>query len=242
MKSDMYNGPVGRSLGLIGGLGVGATVHYYQELVKAHAGRGCVPHLLMVHADVDRVLRYAAARDAAGMAEYLAELIERLHAGGAEVVAISSVTPHLCAAELAALSPLPLVNMIEAVLRMIHARGLKRIALFGTRFTIETSMFGQLSGVDIVMPKTDEIDAIHEIYLQIVKTGNGNDEQYQKLRRIAQTLCERDQVDAIVLGGTELSLVFNEANTDFPHIDAARVHIDAIMQELFAGATESRDD
>jgi aspartate racemase len=58
-----------RCLGLVGGLGVGATIHYYQELVKAHASRGCAPNLLIVHADMRRVVNYAGAGETAALAE-----------------------------------------------------------------------------------------------------------------------------------------------------------------------------
>jgi aspartate racemase len=112
----------------------------------------------------------------------------------------------------------------------------------GTRFTIDTDMFGQLSGVEIVKPKPTEIDAIHETYVQLAKDGAGSAEQYERLRRVAHTLCDRDGVDAVVLAGTDLSLLFNPANTDFPHIDGARIHIRAIMRRLFEEPARSLDD
>jgi aspartate racemase len=221
-------------LGLIGGLGVGATVHYYQELVRQHAARGIVPKLLIVHADVHRVLRDAAAGETRQLATYLAELLQRLYKAGAQVAAIPAVTPHICAAELLELSPIPLVSLPAEILREILARKLKRVALFGTRFTMETRMFGQLPGVEVVAARADEVDCIHEAYVQIVNAGSGTKEHYEKLRAIAHTLCNREGAEAIVLAGTELSLVFNEANTDFPHIDGARVHLAAIMRDLYA--------
>jgi aspartate racemase len=222
-----------RCLGLIGGLGVGATIHYYQELVKLHGARGCVPNLLIVHADVDRVLRDAAAGDSHALAEYLAEPILRLSKAGARIAAIPSVTPHLCLDELVALSPIPLVSLPGAILGEIQRRNLKRVALFGTRFTMETEVFGQLPGVEIVPATVEETDFIHRAYVQIVNAGRSTEEHFQGLRRIAHALCEREQVEAIVLAGTELSLVFNQANADFPHIDGASAHLAAIMRRLF---------
>jgi len=232
----MQDASTSRCLGLIGGLGVGATVHYYQELVKAHTARGCLPNLVIIHADVNRVLKDAAAGETVQLAEYLAHLIHRLSLAGAQVAAIPAVTPHICAAELRERSPIPLVNLIEEIAREIQDRGFKRVALFGTRFTMTTRMFGQLPGVDVVLPTAQEIDTIHETYLQLVNAGRGAEEHYTDLRRIAHTLCEREHVEAIILAGTELSLVFNEANTDFPHIDGARIHLNAIMRHLFAEA------
>src|SRR5208282_543685 len=99
----------GHCVGLVGGLGVGATIYYYRELVKAHAAIGRALNLVMVHADVNRVLKYASAGEAVPMAEYLAGLVRRLAAAGAECAVLPAVTPHLCAVELAGLSPIPLV-------------------------------------------------------------------------------------------------------------------------------------
>jgi aspartate racemase len=212
---------------------VGATVYYYQELVKAHAARGRTPHLLIIHADVTRVLTYARDGDVTQLAEYLAGMVRQLQRGGAQVAAVPSVTPHLCIGELIRMSPLPLVNLIEQVAGEIRRRGLKRVALFGTRFTMETGLFGQLAGVaDVIGPKPDEMDSIHETYLELVRHATASPQQFQTLTQIAHTLCERDQVEAIVFAGTELSLVFNEGNTDFPHIDCASLHLDAIMRSL----------
>jgi aspartate racemase len=223
-------------LGLIGGLGVGAAVHYYQELAKAHAARGAILNLVMVHADVNRVLRQAAAGETDSLAEYLSTLIQRMADAGAQIAAIPSVTPHICEPRLREISPIPLVSLIEEIVREVHDRELKRVALFGTRFTVETGMFGRLQGVEVVRPQPGEIDLIHETYLKIVSAGRGTDDLYQGLRRIAHELRERDGVEAIIFAGTELSLVFNPANTDFPCIDGARLHLGAIMQRLFPDA------
>jgi aspartate racemase len=207
-----------RNLGLIGGLGPGATINYYRELAKAQAGE-----LLIVHADMDRVLGDVARGDRVGLARYFARLIERLAHGGAELAAISAITPHICIRELEEISALPLVNIIEAAGTEIRSRGYKRVALFGTRFVVESRMFGMLDGVEVVVP--EQVETIHSAYMQIV---DGRTEGRATLTRIARELL----VDAIVLAGTDLSLVFDETNTEFPHVDCAKLHIQAILREL----------
>lgn len=219
-----------RCIGLIGGLGVGAAVHYYQELAKAHAASGRVLNLVMAHADVNRTMGAAQAGDKAGLAEYLAGLIGRLASAGAEFAVLPAVTPHICIAELLALSPLPLVSMVDEVNREIGTRGWRRVALFGTRFTVESGAFGLLRGVEVVAPQAAEIDFIHATYLQLVNAGTGSEQQRENLSRLAHGLMERDGVDAIILAGTDLAVVFNESNTDFPHVDCARLHLRAITQ------------
>src|SRR5436305_889507 len=116
-----------RNLGLIGGLGPIATIDYYRAPVKAGAGE-----MLIVHAHMQFALEHVQRGDLAGLARYFARLIERLAAGGAEVAAISAVTPHICIRELQPLSVLPLVSIVEETNRAIRERGYRRVALFGT--------------------------------------------------------------------------------------------------------------
>ena len=221
----------GRCLGLIGGLGPDATVHYYRELVAAFEKHERVLRLLIAHADYPRVYSLVTSKDYDGLARYLAGLIANMAAGGAEVSAIVAATPHICAAQLTALSPLPLVNMLSVVPQAVRARGLKRVALLGTRFTLETKMFGCLSDVEVVMPSANEIDRIHACYVDFV-TGRGSDARREELRQLAQTFVTRDHAQAVLIAGTDLSTVFTESNAGFPLMDCARVHIDAIVQQL----------
>ena len=157
-----------RNLGLIGGLGPGATIHYYRELVKAQAGE-----MLIVHADMDRVLGDVQRGDRLGLAEYFARLIDRLARGGAEIAAISSITPHFCIRELEKIAAIPLVNIVEEVAKEIRSRRYRKVALFGTRFVVESRMYGMLDGVEVLVP--DQVNAIHEAYMQTVEGGAGGE-------------------------------------------------------------------
>jgi aspartate racemase len=224
-------GKAGRCLGLIGGLGPGATIHYYRQLVAAHEQHGRVARLLIAHADIQRVYAAVTAKDFDGLARYLAGLIANMAAGGAEFSAIVAATPHICAEQLAAISPLPLINMLTEVQQAVSARGLKRVALLGTRFTIETRMFGCLNGIETVMPEPDEIERTHLIYKDFVE-GRGSDAQVEELRKIARTFVTRDRAQSVLIAGTDLSMVFTESNAGFPMIDCARLHVDAIVERL----------
>ena len=220
-----------RSLGLIGGLGPLATIYYYRELLAAHSALGQAARMMIANADNNRVLATVTAKDYDGLAHYLAELIRSTAAAGAEMTAIVAVTPHICVPQLLRLSPLPLIDLVTEVAAHIRDRGLKRVAMFGTRFTVESNMFGRLEGIDIVMPRPDEIEQIHAAYMAVVHEHGGAD-QVSGLRKLAHTMIKRDAVEAVLLAGTDLSTVFDENNTDFPAIDCAAVHIEGIMRRL----------
>jgi len=224
------SGREGRCLGLIGGLGPSATVYYYRGLLAAHAAAEKTARLLIAHADVNAVRAFVENDDRAGLARYLAGFVSSLAAGGAEMSAIVAITPHICAAELTAISPLPLIDIVSEVAAEVQARRLRRVALFGTRFTVESRMFGRL-GVDVVMPKASEIEQIHSIYMDALN-DRSVPKQIDELRQLARTLISRDDADAVLIAGTDLSMVLNEQNAGFPTIDCADVHIKAIAQRL----------
>jgi aspartate racemase len=69
---------VSRCLGLVGGLGVGATIHYYKELAKVHEARGRTLNLVIAHAETSRVFEYVRAGDRKSLAQYLVSFIHRL--------------------------------------------------------------------------------------------------------------------------------------------------------------------
>lgn len=220
-----------RCLGLIGGLGIGATVHYYRALGKAHAARELNMRLLMTHVETNRVFDFMRRDDRQGLAGYLGEAIGRLKAGGAELAAVPAVAPHFCVRELIALSPLPVLNLLDAVADAVRASGIRRAAIFGTRLAMESGVFGALGSVELIRPDPAKRDYIHETYLRLATSGEGSEEDYRGLSALAQALL-REGAEAIVLAGTDLSLIFNEQTTGFPHIDCARVHIDAILRAM----------
>ncbi|MFL6429406.1 MAG: aspartate/glutamate racemase family protein [Acidobacteriaceae bacterium] len=221
-----------RIFGLVAGLGFGAGIFYYKSLVDAHLARGLSPNLLMVHADVRKVMRLAQERKAQELAEYLTGLLQRLADGGAELATIPAFSPQICAGELAAMTPLPLISLLDAIAAEAARRKLQRVAVFGARVTMETRLFGRFQGCDVIGLHSDDIDLVSNIYVRVVQEAKASSEDYEQLRSLAHQLIEREHLDAIVLAGTDLAFVFNEENTDFPHLDGARVHVKTIMDEL----------
>ena len=222
----------GRCVGLIGGLGVGATVQYYRKLAAAHDDRGVRLDLVMAHAETSQVFGFVEAGDATGLAEYLVGFIHRLAAAGAQAVVIPAVTPHFCIDELTAVSPLPVFNLFDPLLHELRAQQISRVAVFGTRFVMASDLFGKVPGVDFIRPPPDEAEYIHRTYLALVQRGTGSPEEHRSLTQLAQTLCERESLDRIILAGTDLGLLFDETNTDFPALDCAALHLRAITSGL----------
>ena len=219
-------------MGLLGGLGVGATIHYYQKLVKGHEEQGRTLDIVITHSETSRVFEYVEAGDRDGLAEYLLGFVRRLKAAGAEFAVIPAITPHYCIRELAAVSPLPLFNIFDPLVEELEARSIRRVAVFGTRYVMESSLYGMAGDVEIIRPPRGEMELIHGTYLELLEKGVGTEEQHRKLTAIAHTLRRRDGVDAILLAGTDLAVLFNEENIEFPYVDCSALHLRRILKGL----------
>jgi aspartate racemase len=195
--------------------------------------RGLSPNILMVHADVRQVLAHATARETGQLASYLTGLLLQLSRGGAEIATIPAFAPQICAQELSQMTPVPLIDLLDSIVAEVDRCRLQRVAIFGAGVTMETKLFGRLENhAEVVPPSAEELDLVNDIYGRIVREEHATPEDYETLRTLAHTLVERERLDAILLSGTDFSFVFHPGNTDFPHLDGARIHIDAIMRQL----------
>lgn len=222
--------------GLIGGLGPPSTVHYYRALLDAHAARGVPARLFMAHADMQHALGFVAAGDRMGLANYLASLIQALARTGATFAAVSAVTPHLCMPEVRELSPLPLVDIVDVLIQRLRERRISRVVLLGTRFTMESRLFGRLEDMDVVDLAPPDVGEVHRIYLSIASDGRASPDDTAYLKELCRKLHENVGVQAIVIAGTELSLVLREGEETFPLVDCAKAHIEAITERAIGAA------
>ena len=221
-----------RCLGMLAGLGVPAAIHYYKALANAAERRDRALDMVMAHAQTSRVFEYVDAGDRDGLAAYLNGFIVRLQAAGAELAVVPAVTPHYCVRELIAVSPLPVLSIFEPLIRELKVRQIRRISVFGSGQVMRSGLYGQAGDVEVVSARPEEVQFLVETYLELLRTGVGTEEQHRGLTALAHTILERDRVDAIVLAGTDLSLVFNEDNADFPYLDCAALHLKAIEDAI----------
>src|SRR5262249_31043785 len=154
--------------------------------------------------------------------------LQRLAAGGATLGLLAANTPHLVFDQLARTSPLPLISIVEAACDESLALGFKRPGLIGTRLTMAARFYPDVfatRGLTIVAPGEDEQTYIHDKYTKELLKGVVSSATRDGLLRIIDRLRERDDVDSVVLGGTELSLLFDEhVQSPVPLLDTTQIH------------------
>lgn len=224
-------------VGLVGGLGPESTIDYYRRILAAWERDEplSAPALLIDSLDVKLGLRLVE-HDRAGLVEYLLASLDRLRRAGVDFAVLTANTPHLVFDDLAARTPLPLLSIVEVCADEAARRGLTRLALLGTRFTMEApfypTVFGR-RGMTVVAPEPDDRTWLHERYVGELLKGDFRAETREGVVGLVERLRGRERVEAVILGGTELPLLLtDDAVAGLPVLDTTALHVAAIVRRL----------
>lgn len=230
-----------KTLGIIGGIGPGSTADYYQtiiELYRARKGDGSYPPILINSIDLQRVLATVGAGELRALVGWLLVELEKLARAGADFAIMASNTPHLVFDDIAHESPLPLISIVETTCEVAKACGLKRLALFGTRFTMQGTSYRDVFSKDeiaVVVPEPAELDYIHEKYMSELVDGVFLPATRDGLLAIIERMAQRNHIDGVILGGTELPLLLREQDHNgIPLLNTTRIHCEAAVERMFS--------
>ena len=222
-------------LGLIGGIGVAASLVYYQRLAARVADLGGTLEMTLVHADIQELITNNLAWKPQAQAESYARHIERLRAAGCDCAVITSIGGHFCFPETEALSSLPLVSAIAPLDQHFARQGLKRVGLLGTANVMRTRLFGQMEQTEAVAPEGD-LDGIGKLYQDIAVTGFCTEGQRVELFELGRRMVQDQGAEAVILAGTDLNLAFDR-DAGYPVVDALDIHVDLLAQLATGRAT-----
>ncbi|MEM8732519.1 MAG: aspartate/glutamate racemase family protein [Pseudomonadota bacterium] len=220
-------------LGLIGGIGVAATLLYYQRLAGAVDAMGGTLDLTIVHADARTLVRNNMADDRTAQAGVYARLLERLTAAGCDCAAITSLGGHFCFDETVAVSPLPLISGVAPLDRALAAQGLDRVGLLGVGGVMRTRLYGQMRQTEAVVLE-DEVDTLGLAYQEMAVAGHSSPAQRALFIDAGARMIRDLGAQAIVLAGTDLNLAFEGQSPGYPVVDALDVHV-ALLAEVVTG-------
>jgi aspartate racemase len=229
-----------KTLGLVGGTGPESTIEYYRLLVAKYREQadGNSPPLVINSVNLKNMIEWMTAGELAKVTNYLSDAIDKLRLAGADLAALTANTPHIVFDELQARSALPLISIVEATCDKVQELNLKTVALFGTRFTMQAPFYPTVfsrSDVKLVLPNDEEQHYIHEIYMGELLKDVFRPETRARLLAIADEMRERDHIEAVILGGTELPLVLrDEQHNGMPLLDTTRIHVERLVTEMLA--------
>ncbi len=224
-----------KKIGIIGGIGPESTVDYYQRIIGAfhkkqpHVG---YPEIIIYSADLSRLMEIMNSKDWKSLTEWLLERVVSLHGAGAEFAVIGSNTPHIVFDEVSSQSPIPMLSIIDETVKHAQDRGCKRLGLLGTKFTMESDFFKTPfvdKGMTLVVPETSDQELIHHRLFSEIELGIIKDSTRDELLTIIRKMIDRDSIDALILGCTELPLILNKDQFGIRFLNTTAIHAESIV-------------
>lgn len=230
-----------KKLGVIGGLGPESTVDYYQKIIalyRERTGHKHYPEFVIVSVDLRKGLDFMDAGDLNGMADYLLDGIVKLARAGADFGIISANTPHIVFDTIALKSPIPLISIVEATRAAAKMQNLKRLALFGTRYTMQAQFYPSAfarEGIELLVPDSQDQDYIHDKYMSELIPGKFLTETRAGLLTIVDRMKITRDVAGVILAGTELPLILcGSSHNGIPFLDTTKIHVEAAVAQMLS--------
>jgi aspartate racemase len=230
-----------KTVGIIGGIGPESTIEYYRGIIAVYRERqtdGSYPSMIINSINLTVLVDLITANELEKATDHLVGGLQTLARAGVDFGVIAAGTPHIVFDQVRERSPLPLISIVEATCDAAARMNLKKIALFGTRFTMQGHFYQDVfskAGITLVVPEADEQAYIHDKYMNELVHGIIRPETRERLLAILDKMKERDGVEALILGGTELSLIIKDAeHNGLPILDTTKIHVARIVAELLS--------
>lgn len=225
-----------KKIGLVGGTGPESTLMYYKILnteIDRITNGEAMPDIAIESVNFTRAWNYVTEGQFDLLADYLYEKLESLDKGGSEVISLTAVTMHVVYDELAARFGKPLVSIPKTVTEEIVSKGIKRVGLFGTIFTMEKDyMKNDLreAGVEVFVPSEEDRKLVAARIYEELEKGIVKESTLMELQGVIGRMKEENGIEGVILGCTELPLILNSDNCPVACFDAVEIHIRKLIE------------
>lgn len=221
---------------MIGGFGPESTLDYYRLLIDEYRitqGEGSLPEIFIYSMDIYKLLYLVDQKQWNGLTDYLLVGIMALHKVGADFGFISANTPHVVFNRIKALSPIPIISIVEETSRKVKQGGLQKVGLLGTKFTMQSTFYQDVFANDrisIVVPNEQEQDYIQHKLMTEIELGKFQEDTRKGLLDIVKRIIDENSIEGLILGCTELPLILTKDEFGIPFLNTTRIHVESIIR------------
>ncbi|MBV4397286.1 aspartate/glutamate racemase family protein [Advenella alkanexedens] len=226
-----------QTIGLIGGMSWESTIPYYRQIneaIKERLGGLHSAKIILYSVNFQEIeqLQHQGKWDEAG--KILADTALLLQQAGADFLVLCTNTMHKVAPAIESTTQIPLLHIADPTAQAIKQAGYKRVALLGTRFTMEQDFYrGRLShkhGIEVLVPGTEDRSQVHQIIYDELCLGILKESSRQTYREVIQRLASQG-AEAVILGCTEISLLIGAKDSPLPLFDTTAIHASAAAKQ-----------
>ena len=244
MTAQQQQNSLQRTLGIIGGMSWESTESYYRlinEGIKAELGNLHSADLLIHSVDFAPIGELQAQGAWDEMGAIMASSAKRLQAAGAQGLLIATNTMHKVVNDVQAATNLPIIHIADATATAIKRKGLTKIALLGTQFTMTQDFYKQRlvdAGLQVLIPDTDARAEVHRIIYDELCQGKLLDNSRQYYSQVIEDLAN-EGAEGVILGCTEIGLLIKQEDSSIPVFDTTAIHAAAAVEFLLDNAKSS---
>ncbi|MHA1478065.1 MAG: aspartate/glutamate racemase family protein, partial [Promethearchaeota archaeon] len=216
-----------KKIGILGGMSYESTIKYYNLILQKYYDRSqdyYYPEILIYSLNFQKVIDYELGDDESIYVDYLMTGINSLQNGGVDFIIMSANSPHAVYDKLVQRSKVPILSIVEATAKKAQQEKLRKLLLLGIKFTMQSSFYPEYfakSGMEVITPSDSEQDVINEIIFDELVIGKLTKESKNMLLKIVNAY----EVDAVILGCTELPLILQQNDTDVILLDTVELHV-----------------
>lgn len=225
-----------KKIGLVGGIGPASTIEYYWGLIQKslnEQNNSIYPEIVI---DSVNMLRHDVALqngDYSVLSEYLLSSLSNLRAAGAEIAAITANTEHIVWDRICNNFPLPVISIVDETIKEIQRLRFKKVLIFGTELTLRSGLYEKAlteNGLKAVIPSNAEISLLGKLIYPNLENNIVIPSDKAKIITLANKYITKENVDALILGCTELPIAIKSEDINVPIVNTTQVHINAIYQ------------
>jgi len=228
-----------KKIGIIGGVGPEATIEYYRLIISYYRDNirdGSYPEIIINSVNITAMINLIEKGDKAGLIRYLSDSVKALADAGAEIALIASNTPHLVFYEVAEISPIPLISIVEETCTEAKRIGVKKAGLLGTAFTMNNRFYHNVfekQNIEIATPDEESKSYIHSKIFGELVSGIIKDDTRKRFIEIINTLKSVNGIDGLILGCTELPLILSDGDIPgTPLLNTTAIHAKGIVDRI----------
>jgi len=219
-----------KTIGLIGGMSWESSLEYYRimnETVKKELGGQHSCQSLMYSVEFGEIVKLQHEGKWDELTKLMVKIGQSLKKGGADLIVICTNTMHLMAEDIAINTKLPLIHIVDAVGEKIVKKKLTKVALLGTKFTMEKDFYKkklmEKYNIDVIIPNEKDREDVHNIIYNELIQGTIKESSKTKYKKIIEKLSSAG-AEGVILGCTEIPLLIQQKDSVIPVFDTTKIH------------------
>ena len=223
-----------KTIGILGGMSPESTAAYYEIITRSYTerfGDYGYPEVVIYSVSFQPYVDWPTAGRWDLVAQGLQQAAQKLEAAGADFILIATNTMHVVFDEVQAGIGVPMLSLLDVVAEAISSRGMTKVGLLGTRFTMEKPFYQEAlaqHGIDVLTPVAEDRDYVHHVIYDELVAGQIRDVSRDGYVEVVKKLVQ-EGAEGVILGCTEIPLLITEADTGVPLFDTTRLHAEAAL-------------